>query len=66
MSINTDDLEYSLAKRIPDMERGFTIETSYGPIHIDADQAAMIIRATSLALTKALTLARRCEVAHDA
>ncbi|KHK58137.1 hypothetical protein PI86_11030 [Burkholderia sp. A9] len=38
---------YALAKQVPDMERGFTIQTSYGNIEIgaeDAGQVAALVR----------------------
>lgn len=57
MSNYTDELSYTLAKRVPDMERGFTIETNYGTIHIEADQAAPIIAAVRKALEKDLAYA---------
>lgn len=34
-----DDLKYSLAKRVPNMMGGFTIQTMYGDIHIDSEFA---------------------------
>ena len=34
-----DDLSYSLAKRVPNMLRGFAIHTVYGVIEIDSDTA---------------------------
>ncbi|OFZ65828.1 MAG: hypothetical protein A2V79_08390 [Betaproteobacteria bacterium RBG_16_56_24] len=58
MSNYTDNLEYSLAKRVPDMERGFTIETSYGGIVIEADQAPKIIKAVRAALQRELAEAK--------
>ncbi|MDD2467125.1 MAG: hypothetical protein PHI97_24310 [Desulfobulbus sp.] len=32
-----EDLQYSLAKRVPRMMRGFTITTNCGDIHIDPE-----------------------------
>jgi len=32
-------LRYSLAKRVPDMMRGFIIKTNYGEIYIDPEYA---------------------------
>lgn len=63
MSNYTDELTYSLAKRVPDMARGFSIETNYGTIHIEADQAAPIIKAVRIALEKDLAFAQRQQVA---
>lgn len=34
------DLSYALAKKVPDMKRGFVIHTSYGDIAIPAEHAA--------------------------
>lgn len=34
------DLSYALAKKVPDMRRGFRVETRYGEIEVDADDAA--------------------------
>lgn len=53
--MSADDLEYSLAKRVPDMARGFTIETSYGRILIEADDAPKIISEVRAALQRELT-----------
>jgi len=50
MSNYTDNLEYSLAKRVPDMARGFTIHTNYGDIMIEADQAPAIMERVREAL----------------
>lgn len=36
-------LSYALAKQIPDMERGFTIQTSYGDLHIEAEDAPRFV-----------------------
>lgn len=38
-------LSYSLAKRVPDMERGFSISTSYGEIYIGSGTEAESIAA---------------------
>lgn len=54
MSDHIDDLMYSLAKRVPDMARGFVIDTSYGRIVIEADQAPKIIKAVRSALQREL------------
>lgn len=34
--MNQRDIEYALAKQVPDMARGFTIHTNYGDIVIEA------------------------------
>ena len=35
-----DKIGYSLSKHVPDMLRGFTIQTNYGELVIDAADAA--------------------------
>ena len=57
------DLSYSLAKRVPDMERGFTISTSYGDIVIEPGRhadaiASAVCRSLEIQL-RAAELARR-------
>ena len=59
MSNYTDNIKYSLSKCVPNMERGFMIETDYGNINIEADQAAPIIKAVRRALEKDLAYAER-------
>ncbi|NHV27691.1 hypothetical protein [Burkholderia sp. D-99] len=49
-----DTLRYALAKQVPAMERGFTIQTSYGDLKIDAEDAGRIAAAVKLALTRKL------------
>ncbi len=44
-NLNLQEDQYSLAKRIPDMERGFAISTNYGDITINADESEEIIDA---------------------
>lgn len=48
------ELEYALAKQVPDMARGFTIETSFGSIVIEADDAPKIIKAVRAAVQREL------------
>ena len=56
-------LGYALAKQVPDMERGFTIGTSYGDIVITpgwvadfiADQVRMALKVELLKLTEKVT-----------
>lgn len=43
MSMTHDDINYALVKQIPDMQRGFTIQTAYGDLEIDATDAAKFI-----------------------
>lgn len=60
MSIATDkeelemEIHYSLAKRVPAMAGGFSIQTSYGCIHADSEDAAPVIKAVESALNKML------------
>ncbi|MCL2306798.1 MAG: hypothetical protein FWC38_00885 [Proteobacteria bacterium] len=51
--IDTDrETLYALAKQVPDMERGFTINTRYGDIEITAEEADEIVAATRRVLEK--------------
>lgn len=34
-----DAATYAMARHVPDMERGFTIHTSYGELWIEGDEA---------------------------
>ncbi|WP_233863028.1 hypothetical protein [Paraburkholderia adhaesiva] len=36
-------IDYALAKQVPAMERGFTIQTSYGDLRIDAEDAVVFV-----------------------
>lgn len=47
-------LSYALAKQVPDMAHGFTIETGYGPIQVDAEHTQEIIPAVRKALERQL------------
>ena len=38
--MKTEEIGYALAKQVPDMNRGFTIATSYGDIVVPAGQMA--------------------------
>lgn len=46
--METEEIDYALAKQVPDMNRGFTIATSYGDITVPAgpvaDQVARWVR----------------------
>lgn len=53
------NLEYSLAKQVPAMERGFVVETNYGPISIDSEDAAPIVAAVRRVLVKQLAAAKK-------
>ena len=46
------EIAYSLAKRVPDMERGFSISTSYGEIEIPAEYAKAFVDLTNKVLLK--------------
>ena len=52
-SLNT--LRYALAKQIPDMARGFVIQTHYGEIVIEAEYAPAIMAAVEHAAVKRLS-----------
>lgn len=49
-----NDLQYSFAKRVPDMMRGFTITTCYGEINIPAEHAAPFCNLVSHSLQQEL------------
>lgn len=61
MSYHIDNLEYSLCKRVVSMERGFSIETDYGRIEVDAEDAKAIITATRKMLERKLKRALHVE-----
>lgn len=50
------ELEYSLAKRVRDMERGFHIQTNYGPIFIGPEYAEAFRNLTADVLQYQLNL----------
>ncbi|MFX1761400.1 hypothetical protein PWP93_02150 [Paraburkholderia sp. A1RI-2L] len=54
-------LRYSLAKQVPDMECGFTIQTSYGDLRIEAEDAPRFVALARAILQKQL---KRVEVQH--
>ena len=49
-----DLLSYDLAKKVPDMRWGFRIETHYGEIEIDGDEARPFAELAERLLTKKL------------
>ena len=51
-NIQKRELLYSLLKRVPDMERGFSISTSYGQIEIPAEYAKAFVDLTNKVLLK--------------
>ena len=50
----TLELSYTLSKQIPDMARGFVIQTGYGDIVIDADDAQPFIGAVTKVINRKL------------
>ncbi|MCG5073044.1 hypothetical protein [Paraburkholderia tagetis] len=61
MNAEIDRIGYALAKQVPAMERGFTIQTSYGDLHIDAEDAPRFVALAHSILQKQL---KRAEVQH--
>jgi hypothetical protein len=53
--------EYALAKQVPDMARGCTVETSYGGVELDATEGAKVG-----ALVERLLRARSTRVRREA
>ncbi|KWE77265.1 hypothetical protein WL78_00445 [Burkholderia ubonensis] len=60
-SNTVDALRYALAKQVPAMERGFTIQTSYGDLVIDAEDAGRFAALARVILGDKLA---RAEVSH--
>lgn len=56
MSDIENNIHYAQAWQVPDMRRGFTIQTSYGEIVVSADEAAPFA-----ALTETLLAGRLAE-----
>ncbi len=46
LGIALEDIGYALNRHVPDMERGFSIETSYGQLRIPEGELATRIQAT--------------------
>lgn len=61
MSYYVENLQYSLAKRVPSMDRGFQISTNYGEIHIDSEEGQAIITAVRKLLERKLARAEKHE-----
>jgi hypothetical protein len=59
-NLEADRLGYALAKQVPDMERGFTIQTNYGELRIDSEDAPRVARAVRSTLQKQLKHAEAC------
>ncbi|MGX5875330.1 hypothetical protein MJ547_16190, partial [Burkholderia gladioli] len=49
---DVEALRYALAKQVPAMERGFTIQTSYGELAIDAEDAGRFVALARMILTR--------------
>lgn len=54
-----EELEYARAKYLPDMARGFTINTNYGELVIDDDDVAAIIKIVAKTLDRKIATIRR-------
>jgi hypothetical protein len=54
LSQRRDDIGYALAKHVSDMEHGFRIETNYGSLVIDSDEAQPIAALLRYLLKKKL------------
>lgn len=65
MSEYTEQLYYTLAKRVPAMERDFTIETNYGPISFDGDEAKSVITAVRKLLERQLKAAEKAQARRE-
>jgi len=61
MSNYTDDLRYTIAKRIPDMNRGFKICTNYGDFFIEENETEPITKLVRKAFEKHLKIAMAAE-----
>ncbi|RQY25348.1 hypothetical protein [Burkholderia stagnalis] len=48
-------LHYALAKQVPAMKRGFTIQTSYGDLTIDAEDAERFVTLARMVLVRKLS-----------
>lgn len=51
-------LQYALAKQVPDMSRGCTIETSYGGIQLEPEDSQKVAALVEKLLTKRLKAVR--------
>jgi len=51
-------LSYALSKQVPDMARGFVIQTSYGDLTIDSEEAEAFARLAERVLLKRLAKQR--------
>lgn len=55
-------LTYALAKQVPDMERGFRIETSFGPLVVDEEDALAFAALAKNLFKKKLTALRGADL----
>lgn len=58
------DITYALSKQIPDMERGFTINTSYGDLQVEAHEAAAFVDAANVLMFQRLAALRATKQAQ--
>ena len=63
MVTELDRLAYDLAKKVPDMKRGFTISTSYGDLYV-WDEDAELFAALAERQLKRKFAALQAEVGH--
>lgn len=54
MMCTEQTLSYALSKKVPDMHRGFRIETHYGEIDIDGEDAKSFVELVKRLLEKKL------------
>lgn len=54
MITEQDRLSYDLAKKVPDMKRGFTISTSYGDLYVVGEDAKLFAKLAERLLKKKL------------
>lgn len=57
--MNEQDIDYALAKQVPEMARGFTIQTNYGDIVFESGWAAERLQVEVTRLLKELARAHR-------
>lgn len=55
---NVESMRYDRAKKVPAMLRGFCIQTSYGDIEIDAEEAKHFADLAYLVLTHRIVAAK--------
>jgi len=58
------DITYALNRQIPDMEHGFTINTSYGDLAVQPHEAAAFIEAANLLVFQRLAALRAAKQAQ--